>query len=204
MHFETSVFSSADELLNNRPGENDILILDIDMPGMNGMDAARAIRSTDQRVVILFITNMAQYAINGYEVDAVDYVIKPIGYYDFVMKLKKALRRMNRLQPEQLAIDSEQGLRRVAVAEILYVEVMGHYLIYHTVADQFRVRGSMKEAESFLLRHHFYRCHKSYLVNLAHVSNIQSGQVSVSGEQLPLGRTFKDSLMSAYLRYLRG
>ena len=156
--FEISLFSSADALLQDYRPEYDIIIFDIDMPGTNGLDAARKIRETDGRVTILFVTNMVQYAINGYEVDAVDYVIKPIGYYDFSMKLQKALRRRNRQQDEQLVIDSTEGLLRLPVADILYVEVMGHYLVYHTQERAVRARGSLKDSETLLLRHHFCRC----------------------------------------------
>ncbi len=88
--------SSADALLQDADQNFDIIIFDIDMPGTNGLDAARKIREQDDAVVILFITHIAQYAINGYEVDAVDYMIKPIGYYDFAMKFHKAVRRAER------------------------------------------------------------------------------------------------------------
>ena len=202
--FEISLFPSADALLHDYKPEYDIIVFDIDMPGTNGMDAARKVRETDGHVTILFVTNMAQYAINGYEVDAVDYVIKPIGYYDFSMKLQKTLRRRNRQQDEQLVIDSTEGLLRMPVADILYVEVMGHYLVYHTRNRAARARGSMKESEALLLRHHFCRCHKSFLVNLAHIVNIRPGEVLAGTASVPLGRAYKDALMSDYLRFLRG
>ena len=191
--FEVFQFASADALLKEYRADYEIIIFDIDMPGTNGLDAARKIRETDGQVMILFVTNMAQYAINGYEVDAVDYVIKPIGYYDFSMKLQKALRRRNRLQDEQLVIDSTEGMLHLPVTDILYVEVMGHYLVYHTQEKTIRARGSLKESEALLLRYHFSRCHKSFLVNLAHIINIRPGEVLAGTESIPLGRAYKDA-----------
>lgn len=78
--FEIAEYTSGSELLAQYRPVHDILIFDIDMPGISGMEAARAVRKVDEKAAILFVTNIAQYAINGYEVDAVDYIIKPIGY----------------------------------------------------------------------------------------------------------------------------
>ena len=89
---QASFFQDGSELVFKYEPIYDVLLLDIEMPKMNGMDAAREIRKRDQRVLIIFITNMAQYAINGYEVGALDFVLKPIKYFSFSMKLEKALK----------------------------------------------------------------------------------------------------------------
>ena len=202
--FTVSQFPSADALLREYRSKFDIIIFDIDMPGTNGMDAARRIRETDSRVTILFVTNMAQYAINGYEVEAVDYIIKPIGYYDFSMKFQKALRRVSVRQDEHIVVESPEGPVRLSVGELQYVEIMGHYLVYHTAKQSVRVRGSMKDSEELLGRQRFCRCHKSYLVNLKHIVNLRPGEVLVGEKSIPLGRAYKDALMAEYMRYLRG
>lgn len=200
----TTSFPSGDALLAGYEPVYDVLVFDIDMPGTNGMDTARQVRSMDESVVILFVTNIAQYAINGYEVEAVDYIIKPIGYYDFAMKFRRALRRVKPDQEEQLMLDTSDGLVRVRVAEVQYVEVLAHYLIYHTDDKSYQVRGSMKEHESALRAYHFVRAHKSYLVNLNRIENIKASEVMVGGAALPLGRAYKDALMADYLRFLQG
>lgn len=202
--FTVSQFPSADALLTDYCSEFDIIIFDIDMPGLNGMDAARKIRETDSHVTILFVTNMAQYAINGYEVEAVDYIIKPIGYYDFSMKFQKALRRVSVRQDEHIVVESPEGPVRLSAGELQYVEIMGHYLVYHTAQRSVRVRGSMKDSEELLGRLRFCRCHKSYLVNLKHIVNLRPGEVLVGEKSIPLGRAYKDTLMAEYMRYLRG
>ena len=101
------------------------------MPGTNGMDAARKIREKDSRVTILFVTNMAQYAINGYEVEAVDYIIKPIGYYDFSMKFQRAVQKAAQKRPEKLVLATTEGTVQVNVSDIQYIEASAHYQIYH-------------------------------------------------------------------------
>lgn len=205
MSFQVDCYADGDSLLKAY-GEDSytLLVFDIDMPGRSGIDTARLIREKDEDVTILFVTNMAQYAINGYEVQAVDYIIKPIGYYDFAMKLRRALRRISRNQGEKILVHTADGDAALRIADITYVEVMGHYIIYHTLSGVYRTRGSMKENEGILKAHQFSRAHKSFLVNLAHLENIQRSDVVVAGDTIPLGRSFKESIMQDYMQYLRG
>ena len=108
LELKAVTFPSGSDLWDRYARDWDIILFDIDMPGMNGIETARKIRQLDEEVTILFITHVAQYAINGYEVDAVDYIIKPIGYYDFALKFKKALRRVNRRDPARLLLENAQ------------------------------------------------------------------------------------------------
>ena len=172
------------------------------MPGTSGLDTARKIRETDENVVILFVTNIAQYAINGYEVDAVDYIIKPVGYCDFAMKFQKAVRRAGRTQSNRIVIDTVNGPVGLSTDSIQYVEVMAHYVIYHTAEQTYRVRASMKEREDALRPYHFVRCHKSYLINLKHLKSISASDVIVDDLSIPLGRAYKDDLLYDYMKYL--
>ena len=199
---ETVPLPSGDALLESTEREFDIIVFDIDMPGTSGLDTARKIRDTDENVVILFVTNITQYAINGYEVDAVDYIIKPVGYYDFAMKFQKAVRRAERNQGNTLFIDTVNGPAALRTDDILYVEVMAHYLIYHTADREYRMRASMKEHEDTLRAYHFARCHKSNLINLRHMKNISASEAVVGDLSIPLGRAYKDSLLNEYMNYL--
>lgn len=97
-------FSSGDQLMKNYRLAYDIILFDVDMPGTNGMETAKRIREVDANVVMLFVTNIAQYAIDGYEVEAVDYILKPIAYYDFSMKFKRAVRRAVQKQEVRVSI----------------------------------------------------------------------------------------------------
>lgn len=201
---DTTTFGSGDEFLASYKKIYDIIIFDVDMPGTNGIDTARKLREIDQNVVILFVTNIAQYAINGYEVDAVDYVIKPIGYYDFSMKFQKAVSKAEQRKDRKIALDTVDGMRKLFISKICYVEVLSHYLIYHTKDEHYKVRGSMKEHEMELAPYGFCRIHKSYLVSLGHVEEIRKNEVIIGTEVLPIGRVFKENLMQEFLKYIRG
>lgn len=197
------VFESGDRFLETLGQEYDVIIFDVDMPGMNGLDCARKIRETDENVIILFVTNMAQYAVNGYEVDAIDYIIKPVGYYDFSLKFQKAVRRLSRRTEKSIMLETGAKVQRVKVSDIAYVEVLSHYVIYHLKNETIKLRGSMKEQELKLSAYNFSRIHKSYLVNLAYVENIQGNVITVAGEQLPVGLAYKDAIMQDFLRFIR-
>ncbi|MFA9378321.1 MAG: LytR/AlgR family response regulator transcription factor [Lachnotalea sp.] len=201
---ETLVFDSGDAILNGYKVSFDIIIFDIDMPGTNGMDTAKRIRLIDKQVTILFVTNIAQYAIDGYAVEAVDYIIKPIGYYEFSMKFQRAIGRAVQKKTHVIVIDTVEGIRHIKTSEVLYVEVMSHYLIFHTEDTVYKTRGSMKEQKEVLMPYHFCRVHKSYLVNLERVEEIQTKSVLVKGEEVPLGRIYKDDLLQEYMKYIRG
>lgn len=205
---EVDGFSSGDALLADYRLIYDILLLDVDMPGTNGINTARKVREMDEDVTILFITNMAQYAINAFEVEAADYIIKPVEYYDFAMKFRRALRRAARRGGRELTLDAVGGICRVEISNIVYVEALDHYLTYHTKGrdagqGEIEVRGSIGEHETLLTPYGFCRIHKSYLVNLAHIDVIRTSEAVVSGYAVPIGRRYKKALMEKYMQFMR-
>ncbi len=204
MALEVCPYPSGDALLEDyRPGM-DILIFDIDMPGISGMDAARQVRAQDPFAVILFLTNMAQYAICGYEVEAVDYILKPVSYYDFALKFRRAVQRATRRRSRELLLDTVEGKVPIQTEDIAYVETMGHYLTYHTVSGRdLRVRGNLREHEQLLRPYGFCQVHKSFLVNLSHVEELRANTVTVAGMSIVVGRAYKSRLTEEYLRFLR-
>lgn len=201
---ETVSFPSGNELLKNYRQVWDILIFDIDMPGISGMETARQIRAKDSNVVILFITNVAQYAIEGYGVDAVDYILKPINYYEFSMKFHRAVAKASRAGERAMMIDTVEGTRRVRIGEILYIEVMAHYIYVHTVKRDFKVRGNMRDWEKELNAFGFCRIHKSYLVNLQKIESIQGKELTVCGYSIPISRNYRDYFMQEYMKFYKG
>lgn len=202
---DADVFDDGAALLERyRRGRYDVLFLDVEMPGVDGLDAARDIRRLDADVAIIFVTNMAQYAINGYEVAALDYVIKPLSYYDFSLKLAKALRSARGRSGHVMAIETSDGMRTVALDDIRYVEVYDHVLVFHTVDADYRVRGSMAARTQELGPYGFVRIHKSYLVNLRHVTGMTAATVLCDDAPLPIGRAYKSGLMRTYLAFLDG
>lgn len=182
----------------------DLIILDVEMPGINGIETAKEIRKVDTRAIIMFITNLAEYAIHGYEVEAVDYVLKPITYDDFSMKIFKALRYIERNVKKQIILHTSEGDIPVLVSDIYYVEVVRHYLYYYTSSGKYEVRGVMKELELELQGMNFKRCNQSYLVNLAHVRAIRGNDVVVGEDYVPISRNKKSDFMDAFAKYVGG
>ncbi len=180
----------------------DIILLDIEMPMLDGMTAAERIRVLDPDVILIFITNMAQYAIKGYEVDAMDFVLKPVNYYAFRMKLRKALRVLGERSTASVLVRTENGTRKLPVSSLRYVEVRDHRLIYHSTQGDFEMFGSLKELESTLGRD-FARCNHCYLVHLRFVDGVQEDNVLVGGDALKISRTRKKAFMQQLSDYYR-
>ncbi len=199
---QTTRFSDGDELVENYRGIFDIILLDIEMQFMDGMTTAENIRKTDQEVIIIFITNMAQYAVQGYAVDALDYVLKPISYFTFSQRLKKAVSRIEKRVTRYITIHGRNNVARVPVSDIYWIESQGHRLTYYTVNEKYESTvNSMKEIENILRDEYFFRCNKCYLVNLAHVQGIQDGYAIVNGGRLLISRAKKGEFQKALTNY---
>ena len=205
-HFkiQTSVFHNPEEFLEAYTKDYDLVFLDVEMPGLNGIETAKELRRIDGNVVIMFITNMAQYAIHGYEVEAVDYVLKPLSYADFTMKLQKALRYIARNEDTNVKICTKDGIVHLAVSDIYYIEVIRHYLVYHTTRENYMTRGVMKETEAQFAKYHFARCSHGYLVNLKYVQSVSGNIVTVAGEEIALSRSKKNDFLEEFARYIGG
>ena len=199
--FEISLFSDGDEIVNKYKAVYDIILMDVEMKFMDGMSAAEEIRKVDTEVVIMFITNMPQYAIRGYAVDALDYVLKPVSYFAFSQRLNRAISRMKKREIKMITISIKGGTVRLNVTNVTYIESQGHTLIFHTVNGIHETSGTMKELEKELSELNFYRGNKGYLINLAHVESVKDGCAVVRGEQLLLSRARKKEFMEALTRY---
>ena len=182
----------------------DIIMLDVDMPLLGGMPTAERIREEDKNVVLMFITNMAQCAIHGYEVDALDYMLKPVGYTTFAQRLSRALSRMRRRERTYITVPIKGGAMKLAVEDITFVESQGHRLIYHTAEDEYVSAGTIKDAEEKLEGYHFFRSNKGYLLNLAHVDGIQDNCALVGEHKLLISRSRKAPFLEALTAYMGG
>ncbi len=202
--FKVSVFCDGAEILEEYQNIYDIILLDIEMPKMNGMDAAVEIRKVDTDVVLMFITNMAAYAIRGYEVEALDFVMKPITYYSFAMKMTRALKRVRRKEQQQIALTLPGGMKKLGIQQIYYIEVQNHMLHYHTNEGEYMVRGTMQSVEEMLKPYPFVKCNHWYLVNLAHVSEVQKNTVIVEGHELEISRRNRTPFLKALTEYVGG
>lgn len=125
----------------------DIIFMDVEMPGLDGFGAAEKIRAVDADAVLVFVTNMAQYAIKGYEVDALDYVLKPVNYYQFCTKLSRAVQRVERRRGGQVVLQlAGGGMQVLSTNDIYYLETRDRLLWYHTAKGEFSVRATASPA----------------------------------------------------------
>jgi DNA-binding LytR/AlgR family response regulator len=200
--FQITQFSDGDEIVENYKAQFDIILMDIQMQFMDGMTAAEQIRKQDPEVVIIFITNMTQYAIRGYAVDALDYILKPVSYFAFSQRLSRAIDRMRKHIKAYITISIKGGAQKIDIDEIFYIESNGHNLEFNTITGKYVTVGTMKEVEERLLSQGFFRCNKGYLVNLEYVEGIREGCAVVHGNQLLISRARRNDFMKALTEYI--
>lgn len=204
LQLKVSVFGDGAEILKDYQPIYDIILLDIEMPQTNGMDAAEQIREMDSDVVLMFITNMAAYAIRGYEVGALDFVMKPISYYTCSMKLTRALKRVKQKEKQQILLTLPDGVKKFGIQQIYYVEVQNRMLHYHTDEGEYVVRGTMQSVEQMLASYPFVKCNHWYMVNLMHVSEVRKNMATVGGDELEISRRNRAAFLKALTEYMGG
>lgn len=202
VQIEVSEYADGSELLEQYRPCYDVVFLDIEMPQLNGMKTAEKIRETDEEVILIFITNMAKYAIRGYRVQALDYVLKPMKYEAFVVKMDKVKRLAEKKKDTSITIKSGVAIHRLRVSNILYVEVVQHLLIFHTEDGDLTTRGVLRDVEAILEENGFFKCNKCYLVNLRHVRSVYNGMALVGNDQLQVSRARKKAFAEAVADYI--
>lgn len=202
--FSVSYFGDALDFLENFRGNFDIIFMDIELPHLNGMEAVKRIREKDKTVIVIFVTNMAQYAVKGYEVDALDFIVKPVAYSGFTMTLDRAIERFKTMRDKDLWINDRNNKRRLRSSEIIYVEVVHHSVVYHTTQGNFTTYDQLKNVLQSFEGLPFALCNRCYLVNLTFVTEIDEFSVTVGNERLQISRNKKKSFLLSLNEYLGG
>ena len=182
---EIKTYCSGDVFLQQFDASYDLICLDIDMDGTNGIDTA-------------------QMAIRGYEVRALDFIIKPVNYYSFAMKLLNALDIISNQRSKNIVLTTPRGMQIISSDELFFVEVDGHYLLYHTKHGEFCQKASLKDLEQQLEGLSFKRCNNCYLVNLKYVNGVEKEDVILQGEHLKISRPRKKEFLQALANYMGG
>ena len=192
-------------LLTEYKCDTDILFLDIQVPDLLGMEVAKRIRSMDTNVMIIFITMLTQYAIEGYSVGAFDYVLKPVRYDEFSTKMDRA-RRMLAHQNTSMTLElrTKEEMRRINADDIAFIEVANHDILIHTDREVIQQWGNLKSYEEKLAPAHFIRCNACYLVNLKYVRGIVGDTVRVHESSLPISKSKRKEFLAALAQYKGG
>lgn len=199
---QVTPFSDGLEIAERYSAAFDIIFMDIQMKHLDGMDTARRIRQSDSSVVIIFITSLAQFALQGYQVEALSYVLKPVSYFAFAQEMKKAIRKIKGKSALFLHLFQDGKMVRLDVSDIFYIESQDHNVLYHAVDGSYQNRETLRSVEEKLTGRNFSRCNHSYLVNLAYVEKVEQNQVVVGGVPLRISRTRKKAFMDDLAGYI--
>lgn len=181
-------------------GEADLLFLDIHMPELSGMQFMKIIGN---RCKVILTTAYTEYALEGYEHDVVDYLLKPFSFDRFMMAVVKAKERLEQKQaatakevPDHIFIRAEYRIQKIDLATIFYIEALRDYIAFHTPAGKILSLESMKKMEATLPAGIFIRIHKSYIINRNKIEFLDRGKVVINGQYLPVGETYREKFMS--------
>ena len=203
--FAVRTFTDGRDVVDGYQAGLDIIFLDVEMPHLDGLEAARHIRTLDADVVLVFITNMAQYAIKGYQVDALSFLLKPVPYFAFSQELRRSIDRTRRSRGDWIMLSVGTGMARVGLADIVYVESIRHRIVVHGVDRTYNLTGTLKAFESQLADKGFFRSNNCYLVNLRHVTGVNATScVMLGGAELQVSRPRRRAFLQALTDHVGG
>ncbi|MBQ8160630.1 MAG: response regulator transcription factor [Clostridia bacterium] len=182
--------------------KHDIVFLDIQMGKLDGMETAHLIRKMDQDCILIFVTNMAQFAIKGYEVDALDFILKPVKQASISFVMSKALKRLQQSGHSMFSLKTPDGTVSLSENDITYVEVFDHNLVYHTLRGDYTVRGRLSDVEEKLNSDRFVTCNRSFIVNLRHVTSINTDCLLIGDTRIAVSKSHRKDLMTRFSSFL--
>lgn len=200
--FQVFLFLSAEALLKSKD-TFDIVFLDIQMDGMTGMEAAQKLRERGSNCFIVFITVLKDYVYTAFEVEASDYLLKPVADNRLYRTMDRILNYIECRVENSLIIKKETWLKTIRFEDILYCEAINRKIFVHTKREHIDYYHKIGELEKQLGRD-FFRCHRSYLVNLRHVCGYENGMTILeNGEHIPVSRLRQQEFAKVVLDYMK-
>ena len=181
----------------------DILLLDIQMKDLSGIDLAKKLRDTGDNVSIIFITGIKDFVFEGYHVQAIDYILKPIDENKLKCALSRALDNLQKKE-SHIFIQKDKELVRIKEKDIYYIESIGHSICIYTKNGVYQTNKGISIIEKELAEDFFYKCHRSYIINIIHIDSISKNDVKINNSLIPIARGKWEDLNKAFLKYYRG
>ena len=186
---EILIFNSGKEMIKNDLEKIDIFFLDIQMDELNGMDVAKILRKNNNDAEIIFVTAIVDYIQEGYKVRAYRYLLKPVKLEDIRENLLSCVKDISKKRDDFIILKTKGAINKISINKIAYIEVMRKDIIVHTSENEkYIVKNSMDNIEKSLKQYNFFRCHKSYLINIDYLQIIQKNIATVNGDEVPISR----------------
>lgn len=199
---EICTFTDGAEILADYPAEVALVLMDIEMKEVNGIETAKKIREFDKTVILVFLTNMVQYALAGYEVEALDFLVKPLDDYKLAWEMDRILKKMEENRPFYLLTKDNYTTHRINADDIYYLETAQRKLIIHTASQEISCSMTMHEAEKQLGPRHFFRIHTAFLVNMKYIHMVRENEIMVGDAALPISRYRKKDFQTAFTIFM--
>ena len=188
INYKIYEFSSGEELLSNYPKDLDILIMDIQMKIINGMDTARKIREFDQNLEIIFMTSFSEFMQEGYEVKAYRYILKPISERKISRNILPCINEIMKKKNNYLTINVKNYVDRIKIDSIVYIETDRPNILIYKNDNKYTTNMSISKIDKILREHGFFRCHNSYIVNLKLVESMNSNTLKIGEKYIPISK----------------
>ena len=197
-------YSSGEELLKENPKGINIYILDIQMDKLTGMDVAKSIRENNDTSEIIFVTSLIEYVQEGYKVRAYRYLLKPIKYEDLKEHVLSCIKDIIKRRENFMIIENKGCMEKIAINNITYIEVQRKEITIHSTKGTYYTKNSLDKMEKELEVYNFFRCHKSYLINMKHIEYISKKSVIINNEEIPVSKHRISNLKSRFTQVLGG
>lgn len=202
LHIKVTVYYDGYELVEKYDTSIDLIFLDIQMTYMDGLKTAGRLRQMDSKVGIIFLTTLPQYALEGYQYQATNYIIKPIQFVRLKHELDNWIEHHRKQDNPFFHISNDTGQYKLFLKNLQYVETFNRKLLFHTEEENIICYKSMKEVEQELQDKGFVRCHTSYIVNLFYVKGVQKLEIKlITGETIPISQPKRKQFMEQLTAY---
>ncbi len=202
VEFDVRRYSDATSFLSSYNNSADLIFMDIELPDGDGMSAVAKIRERDNEVTVIFVTNMSQYTVKGYEVRAFDFIVKPVSYSNFSIKLAGAVSVIRQRTGKDLWISNKEGKNCIRSSRVKYIEVNQHVLVFHTLDGDYTQSGTLSNIQDELAGEPFSLCNRCYLVNLRYVTAVKQFDVYLGTQKLQISRPKRTGFLRDLNNYL--